>query len=429
MVLMQIQLSQQLKQVMTTDTIFHLELLALTNDELATMIADKILENPLLQVDDNFDVKRNSTYTKRINDMTSFEDKQSGDDIANHLLELMPLHQLTTQVERAIIYLIHNLDERLFLTVDAIDVAKKFNMRIEEVEDCINLLQSFEPFGIGTKNTQHFLMFQVKNDVVAPPFAYAFIEHELAAVASLEVPLLMKKYKLSKQQVLDTIAYIKTLKPYPLYPTVREQTFYLIPDMEIVKVANEWIIEMNEQLLPRLSLNEQYVALLKEEQHLKQYAERQLKEAMLLLEGIEQRKKTLYKIVDWLITKQYAFFEEGIDQMRPLRLIDAANDLQLHESTISRAIRGKCVKTPFGTLFLKQFFPRGMIQKRIKVTTDHIKQRIQQLIASECITEPLSDQQLVEHLMMEHIHISRRTVAKYRESLFIPNSMKRAYLR
>ena len=427
---MDIQISNQLKQVMTMDTIFQLEVLELTNDELATMISEKALENPLLQVEDGRSWFSVDNTNKKAIDISMYPVFRKEESVVDHILDSIPLQkQLTKKQECVLYYLIHNLDEHLFLSIDVKEVSKNFSLSEREVKNCIELLQSLEPFGIATENTQHFLALQVDKDQHAPEFALPFIQQELPAIAGLQIPYLMKKYKLPKQEVVNTIAYIKTLQPFPKLPTISEESLYIIPDLEISLVADEWIIEMNNQILPKVSLNKSYVDLIKGQSDLKAYFEQQLKNAKLLLEGIEERKKTLYRIMHWLIQKQLYFFEKGLDSMRPLRLVDAANDLHLHESTISRAIRNKYVKTPFGTLSLKEFFPKGIIQgEHMKLTSEKIKQRIGQLIAIECATQPLSDQQLAESLMKEGIHISRRTVAKYRESLFIPNSMKRAYL-
>ncbi len=427
---MNIQISPQIKQAMTMDTIFHLEILQLTNDELATMIADKALENPLLQVEDHFsrfsvDYSNLKGYDTRVD---TFKVKQ--ESLVEYLWELIPLQiELPKIQEHVLRFLMEHLDEHLFLKVDISDVCRAFAISEAEVMECIEMLQSFGPFGIASKNSKHFLELQINLDEQAPPFALLFIQQELTAIANLQMSYLMKKYKMTKKEVLATITYIKSLQLFPEFPTLNEQSVFIIPDLQISLVAGKWIIEMNNQLLPKVSINEGYIALLKEQSHIKDYIEQQLKQAQLLVNGIEERKKTLYRIMNWLIQKQRYFLDKGQSGLIPLRLIDAARELNLHESTISRAIRNKYVRTPFGTLMLKEFFPKGIsYTEGPNLTSDGIKQRIQQLIAVECSSKPLSDQQLVEFLKKEQIRISRRTVAKYRESLTIPNSTKRAYV-
>ena len=426
---MDIRISPQLKPIVTTETIFHLELLQLTNDELANMIAEKALENPLLEVHEPYRQSKEMVYNFANNSTSLDLIGQQQESIQQYLSEMIPIKmQLSEEKRRVLNYLMAHLDHHLFLQVDVTHVCEKFSVTAQVVDECIELLQSLEPFGIACKNSQHFLARQVNLDDHAPPFALSFI-HELQALAELNVKYLMKKYHCSKQQVLETIHYIKTLQPFPIIPTPPEQPIFIIPDMEISKIFGQWRVQMNNQLLPNVSINESYVALMKAQSHMKNYLEQHLKEALLLVEGMEQRKKTLVRIMRWLIQKQHRFLENRQIGMIPLRLMDAAHDLNLHESTISRAIRNKYVKTPFGTLELKQFFPKGIsYNENPKLTSDGIKQRIQQLIAEESTSNPLSDQQLAEYLKKEQIQISRRTVAKYRESLLIPNSTKRAYV-
>ena len=427
---MDIQISPQIKPIVTTETIFHLELLQLTNEELANMIADKALENPLLEVHDSFSESKGMFFYHANNTSQLDLFRQQQESIVQYLSELIPLKMQLPEVKRRVLnYLMEHIDHHLFLQVDVTQVCEKFSVTSQVVNECIEILQNLEPFGVACKNSQHFLEQQVNLDDLAPPFARTFIQHELQALAELNVKYLMNKYHCSKQQVLETIHYIKMLQPFPIMPTLQEQPIFIIPDMEIAKIFGQWRVQLNNQLLPKVSINEGYVALMKAQSHMKDYLGQHLKEALLLVEGMEQRKKTLIRIMHWLIQKQHRFLENCQTGMIPLRLMDAANDLNLHESTISRAIRNKYVKTPFGTLRLKEFFPKGIsYNDNPNLTSDGIKQRIQQLIAEESTTKPLSDQQLVEHLKKEQIQISRRTVAKYRESLLIPNSTKRAYV-
>lgn len=415
---------------MTTETIFHLELLQLTNNELASLIAEKALENPLLEIDDNYFIgsKKRAEYQSDFPHIEVFMQQQ--ESIVQYLWESIPIKlQLSEEKKRVLKYLMEHLDCHLFLQVKVQEVSEKFSVSEQVVNECIELLQSLEPLGIACKNSQHFLERQVNTDEYAPPFALPFLQYELRAIAELNVLYLVKKYCITKQQVLETIQYIKKLQPFPKMPTLQEPPMYIIPDVEIANVFGQWRIQLNKQLLPKVSLNENYMALMKEQSQTKDYLEQHLKEALLLLEGIEERKKTLFRIMSWLIEKQHLFFEKGQTGMKPLRLIDAAIDLNLHESTISRAIRNKYVKTSFGTLPIKEFFPKGITYaENPNLTSDGIKQKIQQLIEAESKLKPLSDQQLVEYLKKDQIQISRRTVAKYRESMFIPNSTKRAYV-
>ena len=427
LVQMNIQISNDLKQVMTMGAIFHIEMLQLTNEELASLIAEKALENPLLEVNapvfDSLDKFQSHTSTGQ----REFIVQQ--DALNDYLWESMPLEMdLSHEKKRVLNFLINHLDERLFLQIEAQEVCTQLSVSLELVTECIEILRSLEPFGLASNNSQHFLERQIEVDQEAPPFALVFIQQELQAMAELNIPYLMKKYKLSKQHVLTTIQYIKKLQLFPHFPTLQERTSYIIPDVEITKIYGQWYVQVDATLIPKVTVNERYVELLKARPHLRAYLEQAMNEAKLLVEGIEERTKTVTRMMQWIIEKQHVFLETGQAGMIPLRLIDAANDLDLHESTISRAMRNKYVKTPYGILSIKKFFPKGMVYNgQPNATSDWIKDRIQRLISLETAANPLSDQQLVGLLKEEEIEISRRTVAKYRESLLIPNSNKRAY--
>lgn len=425
---MDIQISHELKQVMTMGAIFQLEMLQLTNEEMASLIAEKALENPLLEV--NAPV---FNYKEKLQPHASDGHREflvQQETIKDYLWELIPLKMdLSQEKKRVLNFLIDYLDEHLFLRIEAQEVCEQLSLPIEAVNECLELLQSLEPFGIASKNSQHFLERQILLDQDAPPFALVFIQQELKAIAELNIPHLMKKYKLSKQHVLTTIHYIKKLQLFPHIPILQERTVYIIPDVEITKIYGDWHVQLDATLIPKVTVNEDYIKLLNEQSHLQDYLQQMIKEAKLLVEGIEERTKTLTRIMHWIIEKQQLFLETGQAGMIPLRLIDAAHALDLHESTISRAIRNKYVKTPYGILPMKQFFPKGVVYNgQPNATSDWIKERIQQLISLENAANPLSDQQLVCLLKEEQIQISRRTVAKYRESLVIPNSNKRTYI-
>lgn len=424
---MDIQISNELKQVMTMGAIFHLEMLQLTNEELASLVAEKALENPLLEVNAPAFDSTDKLRPQISNGHREFLVQQ--DTLKDYLWELIPLKMdLSHEKKRVLNFLINHLDEHLFLRIEAQEVYAQLSVSVEVVTECIEILRSLEPFGLASKNSPHFLERQIQVDQEAPPFALVFIQQELNAIAELNIPYLMKKYQLSKQHALTTIQYIKKLQPFPRLPTLQERTVYIIPDVEITKIYGNWHVRLDSTFIPKVTVNEGYIELLKEQSHLQDYLQQLIKEAKLLVEGIEERTKTINRIMHWLIEKQHLFLETGQAGMIPLRLIDAANALNLHESTISRAIRNKYVKTPYGIFLFKGFFPKGInYNGQPNATSDWIKDRIQQLIASENSANPLSDQQLMDSLRQEQIQISRRTVAKYRESLLIPNSTKRAY--
>ena len=272
------------------------------------------------------------------------------------------------------------------------------------------------------------MLLQVQNDPDAPCLAADFICNHLEKVANLSIKFLSSCYKISVKETQNIIFYIKSLRPVPSVQNPASEE-YIIPDISVEKIKNEWIINTQSQLKSSLTINEEYVELLKQNDENESYFQDCLKDVMLLMYGIEQRDRTLYKLTRTLLTIQSDFFEKGIESLEPINLKDIAVLLDLHESTISRAIKNKYLKTPHGIYSFKSLFPKGIANKSGKKDSVMlIKQKIADYVDNEDKDAPLTDQQITEKLLQEDIKISRRTVAKYRESLNILNSDKRIYL-
>lgn len=437
-----INLSPQLLQTITAETIQQLEILQLSTIDLASYIYEKANENPLLTVvehqmshiKDIVDLAKTASVSKaststKFNEYIQNQLVQQENDY-QFLLQQIPFQRgLTRQDEKILRYLINHLDERLFLNIDLMEVAHVFRTSVLHIESLISRLQSFDPLGVGTRNVVDFLTFQIMQDSQSPEYALIFVQKHLEDIANLNIKRLAKKHRISIEETMRTIEYIRQLQPFPKNMKEKYDPPFIIPDMHVTKLADEWIIEFNNQLLPKVTLNEMYMNLLQRESSHKNYYEGCLKDAMLLLQGIEDRQKTLYRLVRLLIETQATFFEGGLVGLKPMRLKDAADLLDLHESTVSRSIRNKYLRTPHGVFAFKVLFAKGVSNDEGELqTVEAVKALITQFIKAEDKQKPLSDQQLMNELREKNIHISRRTVAKYREALNFPNSAKRVYL-
>ncbi|WP_320939429.1 RNA polymerase factor sigma-54 [Lysinibacillus capsici] len=439
---MNLNVSQQITQTLTTELIHQLELLQYSSSELEQHIYEKSNENPLLTV-----IEKNMNHTKDIVDLATMsikgiqpKQKQQYDFIQTRLtqqhsyitqlLDQIPLHLSLTQHDREILkYFIHNLDEHLFLNVDLSKVAKSFNISLDHINTLLDLLQTFEPLGVGVRNMKEYLLIQIYNDIEAPPFAAPFIQHHLEQVANLSIKLLSTTYDTSIEETQRTIQYIRNLKPIPASLDNNATSVYIIPDIIISKLNGEWIIELNNRFLPKIEINQDYVDLLKESVEDYAYYQQCMNDIIALTQGIAQRDKTLYSLTRLLLDLQASFFEHGIKALYPMRLKDVAQALNMHESTISRAVKNKFIRTAHGIFALQSLFTKGIINDSGKLdSVSYIKSRIKKLVENENRKTPLSDQQLTEKLETEGIRISRRTVSKYRKELNIANSSKRIYL-
>lgn len=442
---MTLKTSQKVAQVLSAQLMKHLEILQYSTNELEQYIYEKANENPLLVVIESkaksnceeimrlarcslntFSSHRHVSRNEQFNviEMTLAE-KESYEQF---LFEQVPMHKnLSFRDLKILTFLIQSLDDRLFLDVELEFVSEKFKTTFSHAEAMLDLLQTFEPVGVGARSYKEYLLIQIDRDPFAPKMASQFINLDLKLVATQAIKQLSKKYNMPLQEVKKTVTYIKNLKPM-ITGDKFETIPYVIPDLSIKEIEGEWIIKLNRNYLPSVSIDESYVALLKNDPNYKTYYRDSMKDALALLQGIEQRDKTLYELTRLLIQLQEDFLENGLEAIKPMRLKDVADGLGVHESTISRAVRGKYVQAPHGIYALQSLFTKGIENTSGKVDSImSIKRRLKQLIDSEDKKKPLADQQITDVLCAEGIRISRRTVAKYREEMNIVSSFNRAY--
>ena len=438
-----LQLTQKIAQTLTTEQFQHLEILQLSDLELEKYIYEKACENPLITIKEA-EVKQlnhlldfttiNRLHTSSTDNQFDYDYTQSAlaqkESVFTFLFEQIPLHQNLSELDRMILsYLIYNLNEKFFLDVTVEEVSEKFHVKVEIVENLLYLLHTFEPIGIGARNLIEYLLIQIDNDLSAPPLASEFVKYHLDKVADLSISYLSKTYNISSKETQKILQYIRSLNPSPYVEHTTQTVNYISPEIITKKVSGEWIIQITNSSIPSIEINEEYVQLLQSSNEHELYCQNCLKDILILNQGIEQRNRTLYSLIRVLLTIQAEFFEYGIEALKPVRLKDIAEILDLHESTVSRAIRNKYIRTPHGTFLLRSLFIKGLTNHSGKMdSVAYVKKRISNLIKEEDTQSPLSDQQLTILLQSENIQISRRTVAKYREELNIPSSTKRTYV-
>lgn len=439
----ELQTAQKLTQTLSTEQLQHLEMLQFSNQELERYIYEKANDNPLLTVyEPNLKKVREllnisttqlqSRMPSAVSDRGSIVEQTVAQKecVRTALLEQMPLHENLSAFDKKVLrYFIFNLDNNFFLDLDLAETARRFNVSERYLLDLLYLLQSFEPMGVGARNYTEFLLIQIDQDLTAPRFAADFVRDYLDKVASLSFKFLSKQYSITMKETMATIDYIRSLKSAPATAASHDDdNGFIVPEICVEKINDEWIIQMQSPLRPKFEVNEEYVEMLQSSKDDAAYCQQCLKDILLLTQGIEQRDRTLYTLARLLLDVQRDFFEYGIQALVPVRLKDIAETLDLHESTISRAIRNKYIETPHGTYALRSLFVKGLTNHSGKMdSVMYVQTRITELIEQEKPTNVLTDQQLTEILQSEGIQISRRTIAKYREELNIRSSAKRTY--
>ncbi len=299
-----------------------------------------------------------------------------------------------------------------------------------DLESVLAVIQQFEPTGVGARSVQESLLLQLANMKKTPYVmtAIQLITEHFDWLSFHDSKRIKKMYGLDDEQLNQLLRLIQSLNPRPGRDFSSTQSNIVVPDLRLKRVKNGWLVELNANAFPRLSINSAYIDLasnLKNDEQSKQIKE-QLIEAKGLIKSIHSRGETLLRVGKFIVEKQERFFDEGEHAMQPLVLREVAEHLDLHESTISRATNQKYIQTPRGTFELKYFFSTGVSQYgSADQSAIAIKAHIKELIDGEDPKKPLSDSKLMALLEDKEIVVARRTIAKYREALKIPSSSER----
>ena len=328
--------------------------------------------------------------------------------------------------------LIGNIDDRGYLKEPLEDVAAGTGVPAADLERALRLVQTFEPTGVGARDLRECLLLQLDALPEAHPLARRIVEAHLGELEGRPLTRLADKLNVPVQDVQAAVAEIRSLEPKPGRTFGTEDPRYITPDVYIVKVDDRFVVVLNDEGLPRLRVSPHYRQILAAKstspREVRDYVESRMRSGLWLIRSIEQRQRTLYKVTDSLVRFQREFLEKGIMALRPLTLKEVAEDIGMHESTVSRVTTNKYVHTPQGLFELKYFFHRGVPVTSGSETASSVKVKelVRQLLTAEDSGRPMSDQKVVEILRTQHsIDIARRTVAKYRSQLKIPSSSRR----
>jgi RNA polymerase sigma-54 factor len=299
----------------------------------------------------------------------------------------------------------------------------------EEVEMALELVQSFEPAGVGARSVQECLLLQLQRSPDATKFEEQLIEKHLDDLSHNRLPKIAKDLGVSVDRVKDGLANIAHLNPKPGRGFGGSRPHYVVPDVHVEDIEGQNVIRINEHFLPTLRISGDSLQLLKQEAKdpsVREYIMGKLGSAVWLMESVIQRRNTLYRITEQIVAIQKDFFEHGPSHLKPLMMQEVADRISMHVSTVSRALAGKYVQTPQGLFPMKYFFTGGFSNADGEPESNRaIMLKITEMIKGEDKREPLSDNEIVTRMAEEGVEIARRTVAKYREKLNIPSSRQR----
>ena len=364
--------------------------------------------------------------------------------LTEHMLEQINLLHFS-KIDQLIAYcIIDSLDDKGFLESDISEItasvqhlldSMEYEDSIEDDEVLVVLkhIQRLEPVGVGSRHLAECLLIQLESLPTNTPCrqdAMQLMTHYELLISN-EIPKLLKQTGLNTDQLRCAVELLKTLKPHPGMEFEDKESDYQIPDVVVMKKNDSWQVQLNPDVMPKLRVNSFYANMIRraDQSDDNQYLRNQMLEAKNFIKSIDERHKTLLKVATCIVEHQRTFLEIGAEGMKPLVLRDIAEEVELHESTVSRVTTNKYMLTPRGLFELKYFFSSHVgTTSGGEASSTAIRAKIKKLIAEENLRKPLSDNAIANILKEEGIDVARRTVAKYRESLHIPSSSERKVL-
>ncbi len=439
-----LELTQSQKLVMTTSLKQSLNILNMSKLEVEEEIKRESEENPLLDVERTGEINweayvkdmekstkvdKNEVNYNSDNDIDLENMIKYSSNIYEHLYLQINLYKLSEKEMEICKYIIDSLDEDGYLRNDEDEIIDILEIDKDLFESCLLNIQQLEPSGVGARNLSECLMIQMQNLGIYNEVLEDIVCKDLNLIASNKYKEISKKYNIPLQKCVNLINIIKTLDPKPGKLCCIEKTVYVQPDVTVEKIENQFIVYSNNKDSFKIKINDFYREILKNSQSdddAKEFIKEKLNAATLLIKNIQSRKSTILRIAEEIVKSQEEFFRHGTKYIKPMRMKDIAQQLDFHESTISRGVNGKYMLTPYGMFEFKYFFSSSLeSEDDTCVSSTSIKKMIEDKIKKENKRKPLSDDNIAKILKEEGITVARRTVAKYRENLGILSSSKR----
>ncbi len=350
--------------------------------------------------------------------------------LTDHLLWQLNLSPIREEDRVIAAEIIGNIDEDGYLRADLEEIAAGTGADTDRVSDVLARVQEFDPPGVASRNLQECLLRQIRVLGLDGGLVEAILREHLGELENRRYQVIAKVRGVTLEDVLEAAKLISTLDPRPGRPYGSDEIHYIVPDIFVHKIGDEYVVVLNDEGLPNLRINSFYRNTLASgaegDAKAGEYIQEKLRGAVWLIKSIHQRQRTIYRVTKSIVKFQREFFDKGIEYLRPLVLRDVAEDIEMHESTISRVTTNKYVQTPQGLYELKFFFNSSINTTQGESrASESVKSKIKEVIAGENRKKPYSDQKIVEILRSHGIDIARRTVTKYREMLGIGSSTER----
>lgn len=460
---MALELKQEQKQILSQKMIQSASILQMSAADLEEYLNEQSMENPVIDLIQK--VPEESTEETAQKDAETYQwiqshdeqnrylyqkietteddlpewnfDTRQAENLADSLWEQLLIKHIPAQDEEDIRAILESLDERGYFSEPLEDFLQYFHMDEKRFSTLLQLVQTLEPAGVGARSLNECLCLQLERKGLLTPTLEKFVNFHLEKMAKNQLPAIAKELSIPLGQVKEYCQLIRTLDPKPgAYLGRVQRTHYINPDVIVVKFKGHLDILLNDSVYPDISLNTGYLQMYQSssDKEVQDYLQKKISQAEWIRQCIAQRNATLFSVAREIVARQHDFFLEGISGLKPLRMADVANKLEIHESTVSRAVRMKYLPCTWGTFPLSYFFAKNTARSASldifgasdeASTAVEIKTAIRKIIEGENREKPYSDRALAQKLEEQGISISRRTIAKYREEENIPNASGR----
>jgi RNA polymerase sigma-54 factor len=390
----------------------------ISDDYMESQMTDTVMSGSDLQMQERRD--------HFLNSLTQEESLQQ------HLIDQVSLCDCDDPTKENLVLLIGSLDENGYLTESPSNLSLQLNIPYPKFLEALEILKTFNPSGIGAKDLQECLLIQLQRNQREDSLAYSIIDKAYPLLLRRRIQEIAKKLKVSDEAIQKALEEIASMDPAPGKRFSDDSNTVIEPDIRIFQEDELWKIELNNEYIPKLRISQKYKDLLAQgslNKKEKEYLVENMRSGKFLINSLDQRQNTLKKISQKIIDQQPKFFVKTNPTLQPMTMQQIAEDVGVHETTISRAIANKYVKTPHGVFPLKHFFNSGFTSDSGEsIANRSIKETIEKIIQKEDPKKPISDQSISKELEKEGIKIARRTVAKYREQLgILPTHLRRRF--
>ena len=361
--------------------------------------------------------------------MDSLPQKES---LQEHLINQLRMTELSDKDRQVAELLIGSINNDGYLSGSIEELAASANCDPAHLHDLLGIVQDFHPIGVGARDLRECLLLQIERLGKLDTISAAIIRDHLDALAARKIPDIAKALKVTSEEVEKAISMISTLDPKPGRLYSDDTSSYILCEVVVQKVDGHYQVVLNDEQLPHVRISRHYRDMLSSEDvkaDVKSYIRERIRSGAFLIKSIHQRQRTIYRIASEIVSRQTEFLDKGVSHLRPMTMAEVAGVVSVHETTVSRAVSGKYMRTPIGVYEMKYFFTPGIkTESGVALSNKTVKDMVASMVAREDPSEPLSDQEIMDRLQKQGLHIARRTIAKYRLVLHIPPShMRKSY--